>query len=69
MCISVGITPKLIHKTKILSVHVYNGLIPVCILSARARETAKYIIYVRSMHIVQRCLSSLLCSRNMSLLD
>ena len=43
--------------------------IPVCILSARARVTAMYIIYVRSMYIVQSCFSSLLCIQNMPLFD
>ena len=34
--------------------------IPVYILSARARGTAKYIIYVRSMYIVKSCLIAFL---------
>ena len=61
--------PNWYTKLKSCPLMYITDWIPVYIVSARARRTAKYIIYVRSIYIVWSCLSSLLGSQSVSLFE
>ena len=66
----VRIYPDWYTKLKSCPFMLLMDWMPVCILSAHARGTAKYIIYdIRSMNIFKNCLSSLLGRQSVPLLE